>query len=310
MRRGVVVFRWVWDLPLFVSSILFFFFLHLHFLAYQGGLTDDTQAWRDVREYGAKGDGHTDDTEAIQRAISDGDRCSIDCDAKDVRPVTVYLPSGSYLISSTISLSPGTEILGNVSFIRVVASNGFVLMSTQPEELPRLVAAPSFVGGALLASSVYTGAQPEWYVDSDNHYQSVRNLVVDIRKSSQKTSIAGIHWRAYRGSLLDNVRFYATNPASEPSTTQLGLYVENGSGGVLSQLMFIGGKYGLYTGTQQFTSSSLHFKNCETALYIDRDWGLTMQKTVIDGCDTGVTVGLQGAGVSWLPSLLPAGAYP
>ncbi|KAK1749925.1 pectate lyase superfamily protein-domain-containing protein [Echria macrotheca] len=238
------------------------------------------QTWRNVGDYGAKGDGRTDDTQAIQRAVSDGDRCSLNCDAEAVRPVTVYFPAGSYLVSSMISLFPGTEVLGN------------------PDDLPRLVAAPSFVGGALLASSVYTGTQPEWYVDSEDYQQSVRNLVIDIRKSSQKASIAGIHWRACRGGLLDNIHFYATNPVSEPSTTQLGLYVENGSGGVLSRLMFVGGKYGLFTGTQQFTGSDLHFKNCETALYIDRDWGLTMQKTVIDDCDTGVMLGLSGPGNS------------
>lgn len=66
-------------------------------------------------QYGAKGDGRTDDTEAVQRAIADGDRCIIDCDAKDVRHVTVYFPPGSYLISSTLSLLPGTEVFGNVS---------------------------------------------------------------------------------------------------------------------------------------------------------------------------------------------------
>jgi polygalacturonase len=49
-----------------------------------------------VRDYGAKGDGSTDDTEAVQRAFSDlrvGD--------------TLYFPAGTYLITSTLAVICG-----------------------------------------------------------------------------------------------------------------------------------------------------------------------------------------------------------
>jgi len=53
--------------------------------------------WANVLEYGAKGDGQTDDTAAIQKAI-DSHR-------------TVYLPLGFYVVNDTIRMRPDTVIV-------------------------------------------------------------------------------------------------------------------------------------------------------------------------------------------------------
>jgi hypothetical protein len=53
--------------------------------------------WANVLEYGAKGDGQTDDTAAIQKAI-DSNR-------------TVYLPLGFYVVNDTIRMRPDTVIV-------------------------------------------------------------------------------------------------------------------------------------------------------------------------------------------------------
>lgn len=66
--------------------------------------------------------------------------------------------------------------------------------------------------------------------------------------------------------------------------------MENGSGGFLSHITFIGGNFGAYLGNQQFTSSHLVFVNCKTALQIHWDWAWTMQDVVIESCGTGVVV--------------------
>tara|TARA_R110002003_G_scaffold1048_9_gene22221 strand:- start:1956 stop:2141 length:186 start_codon:yes stop_codon:yes gene_type:complete len=45
----------------------------------------------------------TDDTAAIQRAITEGDRCTPGyCESSTNTPALVYLPGGTYVISSSI----------------------------------------------------------------------------------------------------------------------------------------------------------------------------------------------------------------
>lgn len=57
------------------------------------------QVFRNVKTYGAKGDGVTDDTAAINAAISDGNRCGFGrvCDGATTTPATVYFPAGCVL---------------------------------------------------------------------------------------------------------------------------------------------------------------------------------------------------------------------
>lgn len=58
--------------------------------------------FRDVKKYGAVGDGVTDDTEAINRAVADGNRCGEGCDSSTTTPAIVYFPAGTYAVSKPI----------------------------------------------------------------------------------------------------------------------------------------------------------------------------------------------------------------
>jgi hypothetical protein len=61
------------------------------------------------------GDGVTDDTAAINLAVSDGGRCGADCGSSTFYPAFVYFPPGTYLVSSPIIQYFNTEFFGNVS---------------------------------------------------------------------------------------------------------------------------------------------------------------------------------------------------
>ena len=75
--------------------------------------------WVDVRAYGAKGDGSTDDTVAIQAAENSLSSGGI-----------VYLPQGTYVTSSTLSISSNITILGQGfnTWIKNTTLNGNVIL--------------------------------------------------------------------------------------------------------------------------------------------------------------------------------------
>jgi sugar lactone lactonase YvrE len=54
--------------------------------------------WADAKRFGAKGDGATDDTEALRRAIA--------------ASRTVFLPIGKYIVTDTLALRPDTVLVG------------------------------------------------------------------------------------------------------------------------------------------------------------------------------------------------------
>ncbi len=58
----------------------------------------DMRSWRSAREFGAVGDGRSDDTAALRRAIAHAD--------------AIYLPMGVYRITDTLELGPNTALIG------------------------------------------------------------------------------------------------------------------------------------------------------------------------------------------------------
>ncbi|KAF9893487.1 hypothetical protein FE257_010799 [Aspergillus nanangensis] len=216
------------------------------------------KVFRNVKDYGAKGllthhkfldtpianqlsgNGVTDDTAAINKAISDGGRCGPNCGSSTIYPAFVYFPPGTYLVSSPIIQYYNTEFYGN------------------PLDYPTILAASSFVGLGVITSDVYTGDTTEWY-----------SQAIQLPKLFDCTS--------------------------RDSNMPQGIYMENGSGGFLGNLTFVGGNFGAYFGNQQFTTSHLKFLNCKTALQIHWDWAWTMQDIVITNCTQGIVI-VGGAG--------------
>jgi Pectate lyase superfamily protein len=188
------------------------------------------KVFRNVKDYGAKGDGTTDDTAAINAAITDGNRCGQGCDSSTVTPALVFFPSGSYVISAPIVQLYYTQLVGDAI------------------DLPTLKAAPAFTGMAVIDADPYVSGV-NYYTNQNNFFRQVRNFVIDLTGITAKNS-AGIHWQVGQAASIQNVRFEMVQGTS----SQSGIFMDNGSGQFFSDLTFNGGNYG--------TSSSLTRAMC------------------------------------------------
>ncbi|KAF2793031.1 glycoside hydrolase family 55 protein [Melanomma pulvis-pyrius CBS 109.77] len=234
------------------------------------------KVFRNVKtDYGAKGDGVTDDTEAINNAIKDGNRCGLQCGSSSVAGAVVYFPGGTYLVSSSIVQYYYTQFVGN------------------PNDRAVIKAASSFVGLGVISSDVYTGVKNpdgsdgEWYINQSNFLRQIRNIVIDISNIPANMGPAGLHWQVGQATSLQNMEFIQNN---SPGNNHVGIFMENGSGGFLSDLTFTGGSIGMQCGNQQFTSRNLHFNGCGNAIQMIWDWGWVWKSLDIQNCAVGMNV--------------------
>jgi hypothetical protein len=78
-----------------------------------------------VKDFGAVGDGVADDTAAIQAALDSVVKDSGAFDLQfDSRGGTVNIPAGRYLVSSTLTINPGTCLIGDGPNISVIVNSG------------------------------------------------------------------------------------------------------------------------------------------------------------------------------------------
>lgn len=224
--------------------------------------------FRNVKDYGATGDGSTDDTAAINAAISDGGRCGHMCESSTVTPALVYFPSGTYVVSTPIQQYYYTQLVGDAT------------------SLPIIKASASFSGMAVIDADPYDDDGTNWWVNQNNFFRQIRNFEIDLT-SLDYTVGAGIHWQVAQATSLQNIVFNMRTDGGS-ANAQKGIFMDNGSGGFMSDLTFNGGGYGAFFGNQQFTTRNLTFKNCQTAIYMNWNWAWTLKDVTIDSCQVGV----------------------
>lgn len=67
--------------------------------------------------------------------------------------------------------------------------------------------------------------------------------------------------------------------------------MDNGSGGLMSDLVFNGGNYGAFLGNQQFTTRNLTFNNVQTAIFMNWNWLWAFKSLSINDCGVGINMG-------------------
>ncbi|MGC1363653.1 MAG: glycosyl hydrolase family 28-related protein [Silvibacterium sp.] len=140
--------------------------------------------WVNIRTLGVKGDGVTDDTEAIQKAI-------------DEDP-TLYIPSGRYLVSDTIMLKPNTVLIG----LHPSTTQFDIADSTPAFQGPGapkpLLETPKGGTNIVTGIGLYTGG--------------INSRAV------------GAMWMAGADSLMDDVRFLGGHGTNNPDGTRVNPY--------------------------------------------------------------------------------------
>lgn len=234
------------------------------------------KVFRNVMDYGAKGDGSTDDTVAINSAVTDGERCGQGCDSQTAKPALVYFPPGIYMVSGALVQTYYTQFVGD---------------AVTP---PTLKATADFKGMAVIDSDPYEDDGTNWYINQNNFFRQVRNFIIDITALGPGTG-ACIHWQVAQATSLQNIVFNM-NPDKSSANQQKGVFMDNGSGGFMADLVFNGGGYGAFIGNQQFTTRNMTFNNCNTAIYVNWCWLWTMQDITINNANIGIDMSSGGIG--------------
>ena len=113
-----------------------------------------------------------------------------------------------------------------------------------------------------------------------------------MTKIPANVSATGIHWPTAQTTSLQNVVF---NMNAANGTQHQGLFIEEGSGGFMTDLVFNGGNNGFNVGNQQFTTRNLTFNNVNTAINQLWDWGWTYTGVKINNCRVGLNVSAGGS---------------
>jgi len=203
---------------------------------------------------------------------TNGTACGKGCNGSTTKDTIVYFPPGNYLVSSSIAMPYGTQVIGDAN------------------NRPTLVAASSFIGLGVLSTDEYTGADgngadggdPQYYVNTANFYRQIRNIIIDIRKVSAGTTVTCIHYQVAQATSVQNLELIAA-----AGSQQIGMFAENGSGGGISDVTFTGGGVGLKGGEQQFTAQRPTFNGCTIGVQVIWDWGWVWKSITMNNVGTG-----------------------
>jgi hypothetical protein len=136
----------IWSEPVFVFPA-------------DAGVVDVTRA-----PYGAKGDGLTDDTQAIQRALDDHPSSD----------KIIYLPNGSYIISDTLKWPAGAH--GGQAQKRVILQG----QSTEGTVLKLQNSTPGFTDATRPKALIWTGARP-----AQRFRNGIRTLTIHVGRGNR-----------------------------------------------------------------------------------------------------------------------------
>ncbi|KAJ4293965.1 hypothetical protein N0V88_005479 [Collariella sp. IMI 366227] len=183
-------------------------------------------------------------------------------------PAVVYFPAGTYLISSSILPAYFTQLIGDAA------------------SPPTLKATANFAGFGLIDGNPYYSPVLNWK-SVNVFFRQVRNFILDTTAIPPATAATGMHWPTSQATSLQNIVF---NMPTTPDVVHVGLFIEEGSGGFMTDLTFNGGASGASMGNQQYT-----MRNLRQAIIQIWNWGWTYHGLSINNCQIGIDMSSGGS---------------
>jgi len=176
--------------------------------------TGPLSGWANVMSYGAKGDGVTDDTAAIQSALN--------IIGQSGKPSVLYLPAGQYKISQTLNLKGAANVTivganpSTVSLNWAGASGGTMLnfQNTAYSNLERVT-----------LNGNNTAGKDLWiqWDGSSTHFPTTFGITDDVFKNSQ----IGIQGGSLANSYQDTAAEVSIERSQFLNNTSAGIYLED-----------------------------------------------------------------------------------
>lgn len=169
--------------------------------------------YRNVKSYGATGNGSTDDTAALQNAINDdgqgGNRYRNEV---TTRPAQVYVPGGTYRLTKQLDMRLNTILVGD------------------PNNMPVFKAAQNFQGQTMLTGVDYATHGTS---GTTNFLVAIKNIVIDTTDVNKDNTFLGLDWGVAQACHLTNIRILMPNN----SKGHTGINVSQGSTLVVSDIV-------------------------------------------------------------------------
>lgn len=176
---------------------------------------------------------------------------------------------------------------------------------------PTIIGSANFKGIALIDCDPYVpnGNGANWFINQNQFFRQINHLIFNLEKmpwtsveGDQSYAPTGIHWQVSQAASLQHLDFIMPLSDDRGRTTAVGIFMENGSGGFMSDLYFYGGNIGFRAGSQQYTARNLKFVLSLTAISMIWDWGFTWQNLYVEGCWVAIECknegGADGQGIS------------
>ncbi|KAJ5691893.1 hypothetical protein N7462_001316 [Penicillium macrosclerotiorum] len=220
--------------------------------------------FRNVMDYSVVNDGSGDQTAKLQRSIDDDGNGGTRKGLGVTRyPAEVYLPGGTYVLGSTLTLTVGTIIVGD------------------PNDPPVLKAGPNFKGQFLVMGYDKNNGNPE-----TTFMVLMKNVILDTTAVPTTQSITALQWGVAQGSGLTNVEVrMPTGPS-----LHTGIDIVAGSTIAVTDVKIIGGATGIINSNQQVNFKNVHFISCGTAFEASGGWTVLLQGAYFESCGTGVNM--------------------